>query len=225
MVGGDRSNARNRFAVATALGAGLVHDLRNALAVAESSAFIAKRKLDSPAEALVHIEKIEREVRTAQMLVTRVLGYLRGDPLPLARTPVAPLVDGVLQSFRVSPHLTVVRAIHPAELSLFVEPVLLKMLVENLVRNAFEALEGRASGTVTIGVSRSDAGGELTVDDDGPGLPAELRDPFAGLVSSKPHGTGLGLVMVEAVAHAHDGEVEAFRLPQGTRIRVTLPQA
>jgi signal transduction histidine kinase len=66
----------------------------------------------------------------------------------------------------------------------------------------------------------------LAVSDDGPGIPAEIRDrlfePFVR-AGEAPTSTGLGLSVVRAVAEAHGGEVIATTGEDGTRIELRLP--
>ena len=63
--------------------------------------------------------------------------------------------------------------------------------------------------------------------DDGPGVPAELRDRiFDPFFTTKPEGSGLGLPIVRKIVDAHDGRIDLASAPdQGTRFRVTLPVA
>ena len=72
------------------------------------------------------------------------------------------------------------------------------------------------------------AGGavELSVADNGPGVPAETRatmwDPF---VSTKPGGSGLGLPTVRKIVEGHGGRIHCESTPAGTTFRVALPTA
>src|SRR6266508_4625117 len=106
----------------------------------------------------------------------------------------------------------------------------LHRMVINLLDNA---LIHTPSGTeVRLGVERLDRSAVLTVSDDGPGIPVELRDQIFGrfVRGSGPadeapgSGTGLGLAIVRSVADAHGGSVQADSAPQGgARFTVRLP--
>lgn len=82
----------------------------------------------------------------------------------------------------------------------------LRRLAENLLENAARHARGR----VTVGVARDGDDVALTVEDDGPGVPAELRERiFERFVraDADERGSGLGLAICRAIARAHGGDV------------------
>lgn len=99
--------------------------------------------------------------------------------------------------------------------------------MRNLIANA----RRHATSTVTVSVVRDGDRTWVHVDDDGPGIPAELRNAvferFARLDearSSDRGGAGLGLAIVAGVAAAHDGGVAAGATPtRGARVSLWLP--
>ncbi len=103
----------------------------------------------------------------------------------------------------------------------------LHRLVLNLIENA---IHHTPDGT-TIRVSVTAAGDDvvLTVADDGPGVPADLRerifDRFVSAAGDRGGSTGLGLAIVRAVARDHGGDVALEDSPVGARFVVRLPRA
>lgn len=109
----------------------------------------------------------------------------------------------------------------------------------NLVKNAVEAAprEGariRMGTAYRHGLRIAAAGGGsrlelplmVTVSDNGPGIPSDLRPHlFEPFVSSKSHGTGLGLALVAKVVQDHGGVIEFDTSPEGTEFRMFLPIA
>ena len=109
--------------------------------------------------------------------------------------------------------------------------------VLNIVRNAAQALAGRiADGDaqivlrtrvarhVTIARRHVRLAAELTVIDNGPGVPEELKDRiFFPLVSGRDDGTGLGLSLAQAFVLANEGSVEFDSRPGRTAFRILLP--
>ena len=96
------------------------------------------------------------------------------------------------------------------------DPDQLEQLLINLVRNAAEAVAGSAGG-VRLSWSmteRPTAAVEIAVDDDGPGLPpsANLFVPF---FTTKPGGSGIGLVLCRQIAEAHGGTLRLANRPEG----------
>ncbi len=98
----------------------------------------------------------------------------------------------------------------------------LRTALVNLLRNAAEAAP---SGTVAVAVARGAAGFEISVVDDGPGLmPTQLEQPVVAFRSTKPGGTGLGLVIAQAGVQACRGTLAFFSVtPRGTRACIQLP--
>jgi signal transduction histidine kinase len=99
--------------------------------------------------------------------------------------------------------------------------------VHNLARNAAEAL-AEQGGTFRIGVDRRSDDGALvlTFEDDGPGVPEEIREQLFDSFTThgKQGGTGLGLALVSKVVEDHHGSIDLQSKPGATVFTVTLPQ-
>ncbi len=107
----------------------------------------------------------------------------------------------------------------------------LHQVLANLLTNA--RVHTPAGSSVTLRVSRAESGPgvDLTVSDDGPGIPVELQstvwERFArgdGARSRRAGSTGLGLAIVQAVVGAHHGRVAMESRPGRTTFRVWLPR-
>jgi len=111
----------------------------------------------------------------------------------------------------------------------YIDRQMLRRALINLVRNAAQALEGsgRKDGRVRIRLSRDGDYWIVDIDDDGPGIPPDMRavvfDPY---VTSKTDGTGLGLAIVKKIVVEHGGSITAQEAPLGgARMRLRLPVA
>ena len=104
---------------------------------------------------------------------------------------------------------------------------MLRRVLFNLVRNAAQALlSGPAgAGRVLVRLARDGEFWNLDVDDNGPGIPIELRETvFDPYVTTKDDGTGLGLSIVKKVVIEHGGTIRASESELGgARLRVRLP--
>ncbi|OGA50846.1 MAG: PAS domain-containing sensor histidine kinase [Betaproteobacteria bacterium RIFCSPLOWO2_12_FULL_62_13] len=103
----------------------------------------------------------------------------------------------------------------------------LRQVIHNLLQNAQDALAGTASPTIVIA---SEAIGELvyfSVTDNGSGFAEHLmKRVFEPYVTTKPGGTGLGLVIVKKIVEEHGGDVSITNVvPHGARVTVSLPTA
>ncbi len=98
---------------------------------------------------------------------------------------------------------------------------LLRGAVANLIENALQAAPG---GRVRLGSACVDSRVVVSVEDSGPGVPAELIpkifDPY---FSTKSSGTGLGLAIARKAVEEHGGTVRAENLHPGFRISIELP--
>jgi signal transduction histidine kinase len=104
-----------------------------------------------------------------------------------------------------------------------VNPVTMQRCLLNLIINAADATEGHGKIEVRLSVSGSQA--VLEVHDNGPGIPEDERQRiFGAFYTTKPLGTGLGLLSVRSCAEEHRGRVEVLRSPLGGAcFRLTLP--
>ncbi|MES1179394.1 MAG: ATP-binding protein [Myxococcales bacterium] len=104
---------------------------------------------------------------------------------------------------------------------------MLRRVLFNLVRNAAQALVNPSAGSGRIVVRLAQEGEfwNLDVEDNGPGIPAELRETvFDPYVTTKDDGTGLGLSIVKKVVIEHGGSIRAGESSLGgARLRVRLP--
>jgi len=120
-----------------------------------------------------------------------------------------------------------------ATVSLTVEPDLpaiegfggeLNQVWANLIDNALDAVAD--GGHVEVTVNRHGPSIVVSVIDDGPGIPAEIRDQiFDPFFTTKPvgRGTGLGLDIARRLVRRHEGEIGVESEPGRTGFRVTLP--
>jgi signal transduction histidine kinase len=137
----------------------------------------------------------------------------------VARTVVrdAAAPDGAILRVELDPLLPRVAA----------DPVVLRRVVENLVVNALESLNGGGSVVVAT-ASRRDAGAPgvtLTVTDTGSGMDAErVERIFEDYFTTKATGTGLGLSIVRRLVADLGGRIDVDSEPgRGSRFRVELP--
>jgi len=108
-----------------------------------------------------------------------------------------------------------------------IDAQMLRRVLFNLVRNAAQALVGRPAGAgrVLVRLAREGEFWNLDVEDNGPGIPLELRETvFDPYVTTKDEGTGLGLSIVKKIVIEHGGTIRAGQSELGgARLRVRLP--
>lgn len=104
----------------------------------------------------------------------------------------------------------------------------LEQVFTNLISNATDAMS-QNGGTLSVkldvlGGSDTRESIEISVTDNGPGIPDEIRGRiFEPFVTTKSAGTGLGLAITKRIVTAHRGKIEVKSFPGGTVFTVTLP--
>ena len=183
------------------------------------------------------VEIIGRHALRMERLVMDLLRLARLDAkqesLDLVACDTRRLVDGVITD--VSPqaaargqYITV--DVAPGAETLHADPAKLHDAIRNLVTNAINYSPGQT--TITVGAARRDALTEITVSDEGPGIPEQdlsrVFERFYRVDKSRardPGGTGLGLAIVKHLVELHGGAVYAEnRSGGGARFVVTIPE-
>jgi two-component system sensor histidine kinase TctE len=209
------------------------HQLRTPLAAVLLHAERAERAADPQAVRLA-LRALHAAVDRAARLIQQLLTLASTEPEAAAAVQVRRMDLSVLAR-RVGEEW-VARALgQELDFGLVVppEPVwvrgderLLAELLSNLIDNAFRY--GRPGGRVTLAVGAAPP--RLTVEDDGPGIPAPERqkvfERFYRMPEASGDGCGLGLAIVREIATLHDAQVEvsAGQTGQGARFEVSFPR-
>lgn len=107
------------------------------------------------------------------------------------------------------------------------DDIQIQQVMVNLVKNALDAIAetGRSDGQIDIQVGIDDTWAQVTVTDNGPGVPAEARRKlFDSFLTTKPKGVGLGLSICKSIASAHGGTLRHEQpAAGGSRFVLSLP--
>lgn len=223
---------RERVAQLATLGrlsAQMAHDLKNPLAALKGAIqFLQEEhKQGRPIEAhagfldlmLNQADRIERVVDAYRRLHRIEPDKQPADVAALVRETVA--LQPFAESAKAKVEIDIAEDLPLCPL----DRDLLARALENLLRNAFEAMPD--GGTLTVRVQRGEETGTvlLEVSDTGTGMDARTRErAFEDFFTTKPAGTGLGLPLVKRIAQAHGGDVTIHgRRPRGTIVRIVLP--
>ncbi len=103
----------------------------------------------------------------------------------------------------------------------------LRQVIHNLLQNAEDALAGVENPRIVVRTQPLAGGLCVTISDNGSGFPHELMQrAFEPYVTTKPKGTGLGLVIVKKIIEEHGGSVEIANVsPHGARVTLNFPAA
>jgi two-component system NtrC family sensor kinase len=225
--------SNERLAAIGKMAAHVTHEIRNPLSAMGLNVEMLEDELahDSGtgrAEVKNLLKAIQREVQRLEHLSEE---YLRVARLPQPRMEADDLANAVREIVEfATPEIenagckVFLRV--PASLpAAFFDEAQLRQALLNLLRNAREAMP--SGGPIEVRVSAEGMSVVVDVDDQGVGVPEEIRarvfDPF---FSTKGEGTGLGLAITRHIVEAHGGTVTCeSRALGGTRFRIALPIA
>jgi len=212
----------------------LAHEIRNPLTPIQLSAERMRRKLlrglpPGEAELLERgTHTIVQQVEAMKQMVAAFSEYAKVPELHLSEIDLAALIRQVSDLYHAQdPRVAFGLSLDPKASLLEADPGRIRQLLNNLLTNSLEALDGRENPVIMIETKRAGDQIVLTVVDNGPGFQGDLLEQaFDPYVTTKPKGTGLGLAIVRRIVEEHGGQVEVDNAPQGgARIRITLPAA
>jgi signal transduction histidine kinase len=198
------------------------HDLRAPIRVVEGFTRIVKedygRQLDRVGND--HLDRVLAAGARMNQMIDAVLTMARLATQPLVRQPVdlSQLATFVLDDLRrASPERVVELRIEPG-LRARGDPTLLRLVLENLLGNAWKYSGQTAQARIELGASRADGRRVFVVRDNGAGFDMRVADRLFGLFqrlhSAKDFpGTGVGLASVRRIVQRHGGEVWAESEP------------
>ncbi len=181
------------------LAAVLAHEIRNPLASVKGFVQLALEGSDMRTASL--LKAAVAETRRIEQLVNDLLQYGRPpEPRPvgvkwdeLARDLVAGASDTRLE-------------VAPRNLQWVTDAGMLKQILQNLIRNALEAIGDRADGRVRVSTHKDAGMLTIAVEDNGPGIAPDQREKvFEAFFTTKSFGSGLGLPTARKLAAALGG--------------------
>lgn len=216
-----RLRANERLASLGQLAASIGHELRNPLAVIDSSLHLLKRRVSDDARIAKHVDRIGQQVGRSNRIITDLLELARDRAPNRVVCDLPAIVEATVQDLdRKGVELTVdLDHVH----GIWVDLSQIQQVVFNLVQNAIHAARGR----VQVRAWHDQRDFFLEVEDDGPGLTVEARARlFEPLFTTKTKGIGLGLWLCQRIVEKHEGTIEVdSREGEGTRFVVRIPDA
>ncbi len=203
-----RSRIERQIEQRTAMLSGVSHDLRTILTRFKLQLALARSKTD--------IEALNQDVEDMQSMLEGYLAFARGDNAEDTGTfDLQSCFDKLAEEARLRKRRLSTGITGNSEV--LVRPNAFARLLSNVVGNAF-----RYARTVEIKASHGPGSLLVTVDDDGPGIPAAKREevfkPFVRLDEARnldASGTGLGLSIARDIARSHGGDITLEESPLG----------
>ena len=209
------------------------HDLRNPLSALIGFLDVAldSADIDPASTAALALARADGAAGRMNDMVTDLLAYAKAGAKPRRQdVDLAAVVDAVREDLDAAIAEAGAVVVGDADVRVVGDPMMLRMLLQNLVANAvkFGRAAGREPRVAVTAVERADAW-EITVDDDGPGVPTAARERVFEVMERAAGddvpGLGIGLSTCRRIVDAHDGRIVIEDSPYGgARIAVTLPR-
>lgn len=224
----------------SAMGRILAHEIKNPLA-GMSGAVQLLRPDVSGDEPLSLLDLIGGEIDRIRRLVDRMETLGEQDSVNIKDVNIHEVLRRAAQvmSAQKGQKVTFTERYDPSLPTIRADEDVMMQAVLNLIKNSVEAIEHSGRGDEIVlstlfrsGVRRRRNGGELSkslpieirIMDNGPGLPAAIRDQiFQPFISNKPTGQGLGLAVVSKIIAGHGGLIEVESCPGNTVFSILLP--
>ncbi len=199
----------------------LAHELKNPL----TAMAMAIGRLERAPSATSSAESLGLLQRELNVLKTLAQGFAELGRLPAARPellPMAPVLEECARLYQDVSPVPVRAELHEQALLVRGDPQQLRRLVGNLVKNAVEASRA-GDDAVVVRAERVEGTLRVTVVDHGVGLPEGFEHQL-GVESTKPGGSGLGLLISQRIARDHGGSLRLERnAGRGSSAIVELP--
>ncbi len=214
----------------------LAHEIKNPLTPIQLSAERLRRKYlhTLPAEDAELLDRsthtIVQQVETLKQMVKAFSDYARMPRLQIQAIDLNGIITETRDLYTLDEQHTGIHLNLDQELpSIEVDAGRMRQLLNNLIKNAIEAIPADKPGQLTITTRCATQHNcqfvEIRIEDNGPGIPEHIFDQlFEPYVTTKPKGTGLGLAIVKKIVEEHGGMIWAENLPKsGAGIILRLP--
>lgn len=219
-----------KLAVLGQMSAGINHELNQPLAAIRSYAdngkqFLKKGRMD---ETMWNLEQIgELTERMAQIGVQLKL-FSKKSSGQIVAVPLHGVIDGALEILNPSlkkASIVPIIEVHPPDLEVRANHVLLQQVLVNLISNAMQAMEGQEVKKIKIECTGAEGKVVVAVEDNGPGVAEEhLQDIFEPFFTTKKsgQGLGLGLTISDRIVRDFGGQIRLVRSKGGARFEFIL---
>lgn len=221
----------NRLAILGQVAAGVAHEINQPVATIRAYADNARTFLDrgQSATAAENMESIAELTDRVGAITEELRRFARKGHFAAEPTPMKNVIEGALMLLRsrFAGRMDAIRiALPPDGLKALGNRIRLEQVLINLLQNALEAIGSGDGGTIEVRCEETANGVTLTVTDNGPGIPADIREElFTPFNTSKEEGLGLGLAISKEIVSDYGGTIEVESGSTGTTFTVLLQKA
>jgi signal transduction histidine kinase len=197
------------------------HDLKNPLSVISISLELLQKNLGSNMDEKSKnvVKRIENSIKLITSIINDVLEFAKSSKLHKEKVSLNLLLENVISNISVPP--TVQINLPENEISINCDKNKMESVFLNLISNSIQSIKDE--GIITISFEDDSENTIISVVDSGAGVPNnEITQIFEPLFSTKPSGTGLGLVICKNIVEQHGGQISVHNNP--TTFTIKLPK-
>jgi signal transduction histidine kinase len=214
---------REKVALVGQLASSVGHEIRNPLGVMTNAIYYLNTILpDASPEVREYLQILRNQVEVSAKIVNDLLDLSRSSTPRRERVGLDAVVGPRLDKYALNG--TAIDADIPSDLPpVEVDPVHAGQVIDNLLQNAVQAMDG--TGRITVKARRTDGFVTVEVADTGPGVPPEnVSKIFEPLFTTKARGIGLGLALSKTLAQANGGDLTLVSgAGESARFAFTVP--
>ena len=198
----------------------VAHDLRNPLGIIKNAVELIEMSSNNSTDEKMkkRIQMIKNATERMSRQITDVLDFVRTRPLQLEKNSLARILDSAIKS---SVPNTVKVSKPQNDVPILCDGKQLEIVFSNILYNAVQVMEN--SGNIKVKFVDDKNHVKIYIEDSGPGISEEnLEHIFDPLFTTKPGGTGLGLVSCKNIVEQHEGKITVTNNP--TTFEITLPK-
>ena len=217
-----------KLAAVGQLTAGIVHDVKNPLAVIKGLAEVLQDDATITDETRHELQVIRESAEKANRIVSDLLKFARQSQPEIQSHDLRETVEA---SIRLTTYLIreariqLVKEVPEQTLLVAYDPQQIEQVLINLIHNAIQAMPNR--GTLKVCLEQADGSAAVAIQDTGTGIsPENLKRIFDPFFTTKPEGvgTGLGLSVSYGIIANHKGRIEVeSEEGKGTKFTIYLP--
>jgi signal transduction histidine kinase len=218
-----------KMATVAEIAAGVSHEINNPLFIIRNYVELLKTKKLDP-DGREKLRKIEKELGRIVEITGSLLSFSKVKELPESRTNLVEVIEEailLLQHNLSKKNIRLVKEVFVQRVEIVGDENRLKQLFLNLLLNSIDAVLDGGIVLVSLVVYAEDRFVEVTIADNGYGIPADIQgkifNPFFSTKMNKKN-AGLGLSICQRIAEAHDGIITLTSTPGNfTEFKVKLP--
>jgi len=221
-------NRKEGFIAVGQMASEILHDLTTPMYAIRIATALAKKDPTTPVKQIEYFDAIEKEAVRLSEITDDILKYVnKGQHLELSEENSAQFAKELEEEFRllVTDKNIGISFNTVYQGTIVIDKKLMRRVIENIVRNAVEALKD-TKGEISIEIRKKSKDLIFSIRDNGPGIPVENRKRiFEPLVSyGKNTGSGLGLSIAKRIVESHQGKIWfSSGEDKGTVFYISLP--